>query len=403
MADGVRVGVIGGGVVGLCVAYALRGDGHDVTVLDGATFGSGTSLGNTGWVTPSFSYPLAAPGVVREGLKAALRPDGALVMRPGLDPTFLAWLWRFRQRATLENLRAGTRLLVDLNRRTLELFDAYQATGVAFEMHSTGLVVVAKDAHKLDTYRESFAEMRRAGHDAGLVELDRDALAEAEPALDLRVVAAGMRATVDRFVRPESLSAGVVAWLGAHGVDLREGWPVSTLARDGTGWRVAGTAGEDRFDRIVVATGLASVALMRPLGVRLAMVGAKGYSITSRGSGTAPRTALYLAEPRLGISGFADAVRIAGVFELPGRDTTIDERRIARFTRTACSYLADWQPTDDVTSWAGLRPATPDGLPILGPADGLPGLYLATGHGMLGVTLGPATGARIADLVRSDG
>ncbi len=397
-----RVGVIGGGVVGLCVAYALRNDGHDVTVLDAGPFGAGTSLGNTGWVTPSFSYPLAAPGVVREGLRAALRPDGALVMRPGLDPTFLAWLWRFRQRATLENLRAGTRLLVELNRHTLELFDAYQTAGVAFEMHATGLVVVAKDAHKLDTYRESFAEMRRAGHDAGLVELDRDALAVAEPALDLGVVAAGMQATVDRFVRPESLAAGLVAWLGAHGVDLREGWPVASLRREQDGWRVAGGAGEERFDRVVVATGIGSVALMRPLGIRLPIIGAKGYSLTSRGSGTAPRTALYLAEPRLGVSGYDDAVRVAGVFELPGRSTTVDEARVGRMAEAAASYLVDWRPTEPITSWAGLRPATADGIPIIGPADGLPGLYLATGHGMLGITLGPATGARVADLVRAE-
>jgi D-amino-acid dehydrogenase len=402
MADGLRVGVIGGGVVGLCVAYALTGDGHEVTVLDAAQLGAGTSLGNTGWVTPSFSYPLAAPGVVREGLRAAFDRNGALVMRPGLDPAFLAWLWRFRQRATLERMREGTRVLIELNRHTLELFDEYAAAGVAFEMHASGLVVVAKAPEKLNTYRESFAEMRRLGHDAGLVELDLDELIEAEPALDRATVRAGMRATVDRFVRPESLSAGLAVWLRAHGADLREGWPVASLARDGAGWRVAGAAGADRFDRVVVATGLGSVALMRTLGVKLAMVGAKGYSITSRGSGTAPRTALYLAEPRLGISGYDGAVRIAGVFELPGRDTNVDARRIERFTRTACSYLADWQPTDDVSSWAGLRPATPDGLPILGPADGLPGLYLATGHGMLGITLGPATGARIAGLVRAE-
>ena len=95
-------------------------------------------------------------------------------------------------------------------------------------------------------------------------------------------------------------------------------------------------------------------------------------------------------------------MRVAGVFELPGRSTTVDEARVRRMADAAASYLAGWRPTEPITSWAGLRPSTADGVPIIGPADGLTGLYLATGHGMLGITLGPATGARVADMIRAE-
>jgi D-amino-acid dehydrogenase len=120
----VRVIVIGGGVVGLCCAYELARSGAEVTVLDRNGVGQGASLANTGWVCPSFSYPLPGPGIIREGFRGILHGGGPLAIRPTLDPTFLRWLLGFRRSASRERWEHGVRALVGLNRRTLELFDS---------------------------------------------------------------------------------------------------------------------------------------------------------------------------------------------------------------------------------------------------------------------------------------
>ena len=153
---------------------------------------------------------------------------------------------------------------------------------------------------------------------------------------------------------------------------------------------------------MIVATGAQSPALLRPLGLDVPIVPAKGYSITLKGEGTRPSQALYLTEPKIGISGYEEGVRIAGVFELPGKDLLVDKGRLDTVVADACSFLRDWHPATSevsVEGWAGWRPATPDSLPLLGPVPGHDGLFLATGHGMLGVTLAPSTGALLAEMV----
>ena len=127
--------VIGGGVVGLACAYELAARGAEVCVLERGRVGEGASKGNTGWITPSFSYPLAAPGVIRSGLRSALSPGGALVIRPSLDPAFLRWLWRFRARSTVSAFRDATQALMGMNAHTYETLDRWLESGVAFEQH----------------------------------------------------------------------------------------------------------------------------------------------------------------------------------------------------------------------------------------------------------------------------
>ena len=145
-----RVAVVGAGVVGLACAWELRRRGADVVVLERAGVGEGVSRGNTGWVSPSFTYPLPAPGMVREGLRQLLTRGEAFVLRPSLDPAFARWLWSFRRSCSSARFDAGIRALLALNRRTLELFDAYRDAGVAFEMHTAGLVVAARTPGGLD-------------------------------------------------------------------------------------------------------------------------------------------------------------------------------------------------------------------------------------------------------------
>ena len=397
-----RVAVVGAGVVGLACAWELRRRGADVVVLERAAVGGGVSRGNTGWVSPSLTYPLPAPGMLREGVRQLLTGGDAFVLRPSLDPAFVRWLWSFRRSCTSARFDSGIRALLALNRRTLELFDAYRDAGVAFEMHTAGLVVAARTPDGLNLYRRTFQRLRELGYQGGSIdELDGPALAALEPALDPARVGTGLYARVDRFVRPEQLTAGLAERLRTDGVELHEGCELRTLARTAGGWALETTSGPMAAQRVVLAAGLPTAPLLRQLGVRLPLIGARGYSVTIAGRGTPPRHALYLAEAKLGLSPFDGGVRIAGVFELGASNEDTSSATGERLLAAARPYLASWQPDPDgpVQTWAGLRPATPDGLPLIGALRGLEGIYLATGHGMLGVTLAPATADLLAPLV----
>ena len=174
-----------------------------------------------------------------------------------------------------------------------------------------------------------------------------EALAALEPALDRARVGTGLYARVDRFVRPEELTAGLAERLRAEGVEIHEGCELRTLARRTGGWALETTSGPMAAQRIVVAAGLTTAPLLRRLGVRIPLMGARGYSVTIAGRGTPPRHALYLAEAKLGLSPFDGGVRVAGVFELGASNEDTSSAVGERLLAAARPYLAGWQPDPD--------------------------------------------------------
>ena len=396
-----RIAIIGGGVVGLACGWSLATRDADVVILERGTIGEGASKGNTGWVSPSISTPLASPGTLAMGLKSALDPNGALVIRPELDTRWLRWLWSFRAAASRDRFLRGVEALHNLNRRTFEVLDAYAADGVPFEMHGGGILILGKTEKGIAWFAPVLEDLQKLGFEGGVEELSPEAAREIEPALgdDVRYA---IRTTIDRYVQPQTLMRGLADRIAELGGDVREGVDVTGLRRTPAGWTVDTADGPVEADRVIVATGAYSPALLKPLGLDVPIVPAKGYSITLKGEGTRPSQALYLTEPKIGISGYEEGVRIAGVFELPGKDLLVDKGRLDAVVADACSFLRDWHPATSevsVEGWAGWRPATPDSLPLLGPVPGQDGLFLATGHGMLGVTLAPSTGALLAEMV----
>jgi len=394
--------VVGGGVIGLACAWELTRGGAEVTVLERDEVGSGVSRGNTGWVVPSMTSPLPAPGMVREGVRQLVTRGDAFVLRPSLDPAFVRWLWRFWRSSSPARFGAGVRALLALNRRTLELFDAYQAAGIRFEMYATGLLIAARTRAGLRQYDEVFRRLRTLGYEGGEPDqLDRDSLVALEPALDRRHVEAGLHARVDGYVRPEDLMQGLAGRLREEKTQILEGRELVELRSDPDGWTIATNDGDLRAHKVVVAAGLASTRLLARFGVSVAVQPARGYSVTIAGRGEPPRHALYLAEAKLGLSPYRDGVRIAGVFELGASRAEAPPRAGERLLAAARPYLDGWRPETDgpLVTWAGLRPATADGLPLIGALPGHDGLFVASGHGMLGITLAPATAAFLAPLV----
>nr|WP_320669044.1 FAD-dependent oxidoreductase [Patulibacter sp. DM4] len=396
-----RVCVVGGGVIGLCTAYYLRARGADVTLVERDRCGQATSRGNGGWITPSLSGPIAGPGVILQSLKWMLDPSSPFYIRPRLDPKLAAWCVRFARNCTSARYREGMRVMLEFGERTHELYADLERDGLAFEHERTGLLFVAQSEAGLAEFDREFAVMESLGHDPALRRLSGAELLELEPSLDPSV-GFGMLAQREAWVRPESLCGALAERLRSSGVEVREQTAIDRLDRDRGGWRVRAGGETIDCDRLVIAAGVWSLPLLERLGQRIPLQPAKGYSITAHGSGTAPRHALYFAESKVGVTPFAGGVRLSGTLELTGMDDSRDRRRMEAIADGTVRYLRDWRPERRELEWAGLRPYLPDALPAIGPVPGATGAFVATGHGMSGMTLGPATGSAVAQMVLDD-
>ena len=370
-------------------------------MLERDRVGLGASRGNTGWLCPVLSAPLPAPGVMGTALRGMLRPGTSPVsIRPFFGPAFLRWSWGFWRACQPERYRRGLADTLALGIDCFERYDALRAAGVELEQGADGMVVAATSEHGLAEYAAMLDEARAAGYPHPIERLSARRARELEPALGEAVVG-GLHVPKERYVRPESLTSGLTDHLRRRGVEVREHAAVVELrpAARAPVWRVRTPDEELAADAVVVAAGVWSSELLSALGVGTRMEAAKGYSITARGEGTLPHHALYLAEGKVGTSTFGNTLRIAGIFDLTGMDTSLRRGRIAEMVRASLPYLRDWRPTEVELEWSGLRPYPADGLPIIGPAPDRPGLVVATGHGRMGITLAPATGDAVSRLV----
>jgi D-amino-acid dehydrogenase len=269
-------------------------------------------------------------------------------------------------------------------------------------MHSTGVLHCALSQRGLDEYTAISRELQANGYEGEIECLSGAELRRLEPAISDAVLG-GFHTKLARYVRPESLVAGLLRSLTAAGVHVCEHAEVRGLVLEGTnGWRIHTSRDDVQANRVVIAGGAWSAELLAKLGVHIPLQAAKGYSITARGRGTRPRCAIDLIEASLGCSPYVDGVRFAGTLELGGMDLSLNRRQLDAITLSTTAYLRDWRPVGRVVEWAGLRPFAPDGLPLIGKVPGLDRIYAATGLGMLGVTLAPATGVALAPLVLAD-
>jgi D-amino-acid dehydrogenase len=388
--------VIGGGVIGLACAFELAQRGVEVTVVEASTVGAGASAGNAGWITPFLSTPRAAPGAIGDAARAMTQPGGPARIRPHLTPSFARWTLRFLLASRPGAHRHGVEALQRLARTAVPAFDRLGERGVRFDEYRDGLAVVALTERNVDHYTQLATTMRRAGY-AGDVQVLRGADVQAfDPAIR-RDVAGVVHLVDERHVRPETVTRGLADALVASGGRVVEHARVESLRRHGAQWVVGVTGGEDiTCDSVVVAAGFASRQVLALVDVDLPLESARGTSITAVGDGVPPTHALKLSEHMVACSPFGDRVRLSGAFDVGVRHSRVDRRRLDAVVANGLRYLESWRPSRVEIEWAGHRPTSPDDLPIIGPVPGRTGLYVATGHGTLGVTLGPATGALVA-------
>jgi D-amino-acid dehydrogenase len=388
-----RVIVIGGGVIGLWSAVGLAEAGADVTVLDAGPQAGFASPAAAGWVVPALSAPLSGPGVLLHSARQALHREAPFSVAPRLTSTLLRWIVGFVRSGSAQRYAAGLRAVLDLGAGCVEDFTRLQVRA-DLELRQTGLLMTAVTQAGLDEVAQLAEATTAAGYKGGYDILDGAAARSREPALGPAVTGA-VHAVDEVQVRPEQVLRALREQFTGRLVN-------ATVSRLRPGWDVETSVGRFSADRLLVAAGAWTRDLLAVLGIRIPLLAATGYSITTPGTGLAPRVAVKLVEPSIAVTPFADGVRVAARLDLGRPGGPITERRLAAVLDRTTPYFADWRPGLSTATFAGMRPATPDSLPLIGAIPGHRGLYVATGHGMLGLTLAPGTARHVVPLVLDD-
>ncbi|HWO71303.1 MAG TPA: FAD-dependent oxidoreductase [Actinomycetota bacterium] len=387
--------VVGGGVVGVSCARFLAEAGFRVVLLERGELGRGCSYANAGFIVPSHSQPLPAPGAVAEALRHLPRPDSPFAVRP--RPDLLPFLLRMRRACTREAAERGYDAMAALGRASLDLFDALAAEAGS-PYRRSDLLQVYLTAAGLRRAEEEAEAIAARGFRVRV--LSGGEARELEPALSPEVRGALLvedQAVGDCFAFVRSLAEG----LARRGVRVLPGRPVRrVLVRGGAVRGVVASGPEEEFaaDLVVLAAGAWTPALARPLGIRLPLEPAKGYSCTVEPAPAGPRLPVLAEELRVAITPLDGRLRVGGTLELAGFEERLDARRYGAVLRSAARVLREPPDLRRGEAWYGFRPLTADGLPVIGPAPGVDGLILATGHGTLGFTQAPATGKVVAEL-----
>jgi D-amino-acid dehydrogenase len=387
--------VVGGGIAGLGTALGLVRRGAEVTVVDRGTSGGGATYGNAGWVSTAQAGPLPAPGVVGYGVRSLVDRGSALRFVPRGVPAIAPWLARFAWHARRGPHARGVTALGALGGRTVAMLDELAREGVAHTGTDTGLLVAAVDRAAVEHERDGLAPLVAAGAVEPGPVLDGDAVRALEPLL-AETITAGFLVAEHRQVEPWLLARAVAEHLRGLGVRFAEGVAVTALeAGDG---RVRARVGAEVLDgdAVVLATGAQVSELAAHVGARLPVIGGRGYSFDV--TGTALSRPVMFCDVHVALAPMGDRVRIAGTMELPATSTVVAPARAEALRAAARDRTTGW--SGETLPWAGLRPLAPDGLPIV---DRLvdPGVFVAAGYGMLGMTVGLPAGDALAELIVS--
>lgn len=389
--------VVGAGVVGLSTAWFLQEHGVDVTVLDRTGVAAGASWGNAGYLSPGLSIPLPEPGVLRYGLRSLLDRNAPLYVPTTPDPGLWSFLAKFARHCTMRSWHRSMRSYVPVNSESLDAFDALAAGGVQAPTTKAPITAAFERADQASDLRHEFDLIREAGQELGVTDMTPEEAGV--PQLSSRIETV-LRLEGQRYIDPGEFVRALAHSVEARGGEIRTGFTAEGLDRSAGRMVVRSSSGERvSAETAVVANGAWLGRLAKPLGVRTPVRAGRGYSFTVPTEHPVPGP-IYLPAARVACTPYQGGLRVAGTMEFRSADAALDRNRIEAVVRSVRPLLdgVSWQDRHD--EWVGPRPVTPDGLPLIG-ASNMPGAFIAGGHGMWGVTLGPLTGRLLAEQISS--
>ncbi len=394
-----KIIIIGGGIIGLCSAYYLRKNGHEVTVVDAGDSTNNCSIGNAGFICPSHVIPLAAPGMIAQGLKWMFNNKSPFYIKPRLNRDLMSWAWKFNQAATPKRVEAASPLLHEFTTLSQELTEKMIVEeGLEVGYDRTGLLMVCQTEEALA--HEIKAAQKAASFGQPIEILTKEEATTLNPDVDIDMLGA-VYFPKDALMTPHFWVKQLKEKLIALGVDFLDHTSVTSFHIHRN--KITGIETQHQelqADEFVIGTGAVTGQFAKQLGLNLPMQAGKGYSFMLPNAPITPKVPTIFVEGKVSMSPMQDGLRFSGTMEINGFDTSINSNRIEGIKDTLLKYLPqmDRKDLESPNLWAGLRPCSPDGLPYLGRPKKLSNLIVASGHAMLGLTLAAATGQIVSDI-----
>ena len=392
--------VVGGGVIGIACAHYLTRAGYQVTVMDRASIGGACSHANCGYVCPSHILPLTVPSAIPMALKSLLKPRSPFKVKFSLSPNYVSWMLQFAKRCRERvALAAGHHLKAILDASLVEYKNLIAGQQIDCEWRESGLLHVFQNQNALDAFaREN--DWVQSEYQCGAKRIAANEL----PGLDTTLrsdLAGGFLHEHDASLRPDLLNQSWRSKLESEGVRFLENCDLQNIVRDASGKvKYLNTSqGQQIADVFVFALGAWSERFGRELGFKLPIQPGKGYSVTLEKPDVSPTLPMLFPEKRIGISPFANGFRIGSMMEFVGFNQAIPEYRIQQLKDSVKPFFNFQLNDTEQERWHGYRPMTYDTLPVIGQAPGVENGFVATGHSMLGVSMAPATGRLIAEMI----
>ncbi|MBS1683027.1 MAG: FAD-dependent oxidoreductase [Bacteroidetes bacterium] len=396
-----KIGIIGGGIIGLSSAYYLQKSGHEVTVIDQSDLTNGCSYGNAGMIVPSHFIPLAAPGMIAKGIRWMFDSSSPFYVKPRWSGDLVRWGIQFYRHATEAHVQKSAGVLKELSLLSKSLYQTWSKELLDFGYNEKGLLMLYQTSDAEHEEKETARLANQYGIEARVLSADEVQQLETHVRVNVR---GGILFPGDAHLTPHLLMESL-----KNNLNEKANFKTNTAVKDFNISEkkiksVVTNRGEFSFDEIILATGSWSGDVAKKLKLNLPMQAGKGYSFTLPDISKNIQIPSILIEGKVAVTPMGNSLRFGGTMEINGLDHSINMKRVKGIVDTVSRFYPELKietPAMEKT-WHGLRPCSPDGLPYIGRTPSIQNLTIATGHSMLGISLGPATGKLVSEIINGE-